>query len=508
MLAGNLLLMSFQGDILVAVDAATGVEKWRYRSSGSSYLFGGGTAAAPAVAGGVAYAGFADGSVAALDLATGQPKWTQRTAGGVISSPAVSGDLVYVGSNDGAVRGFDAATGQPLWTYRLGPWVASSPAISGNALVVGAWDGNLYAFTPSGGPAVPRWSTVTGTVRDDAGAVQPDARIVVRDAQKAVKTDIRTDAQGQYSVALPVGSYTVQVAHRGYQPGSATVTVAADGRTYPADVTIARITGPVAGSTDLPIEYGPASTRTDTTLGVPYAYVANDRIIASVGTTVAANNQPGTAQPGWTGDFTLADGIAQESLDWAELILTTKAPGPPDWNRVGEWLPLPDVKVQGDSVVASGTPQVAPNIGARLTYRALPGAPVVKMTLELTNTGTENFTGNFQYLLDPDTADDTSYVPGVTRTNPGYLASGWTSNYIYDGAKTANGQPAQGIAWLDSKPVMLTATGYVFGAWFDASVAAGATKSITWYHITDYPAAGTDVTANVARWAAQLDATA
>ena len=503
--AGNLLLMTFQGDILVAVDPATGVEKWRYRSTGSSYLFGGGTATAPAVADGVAYAGFADGSVAALDLATGKPKWTQPTGGGVISSPAVSGGTVYVGSNDGAVRGFATDTGQPLWKYELGPWVASSPAISGNALVVGAWDGNLYAFTPSGGPKVPRWSTVTGTVRDAAGAAQPDARVVIRDAQGAVKTDLRSDAQGRYSAALPTGGYTVQAARRGYQPGSSTATVAADGTTYPVDVTVARITGPVAGTTDLPVDYGPASTRTDTELGVPYSYVANDRIIATVGTKVAANNAAGTAQPGWLGDLTLADNVAQESLDWAELILTTNAPGGADWNRSGEWLPLPDVKVQGDTVVATGKPQMAPQIDAKLTYQALPDAPVVKMTLELTNTGTENFTGNFEYVLDPDTADDTSIVPGVAGTNRGKLTSGWTGNYIYDGARTANGQPAQGIAWVDSKPVMLLAAGYVFGAWFDASVAAGATKSITWYHITDYPAAGTDVTANVARWAAQLD---
>nr|MDQ3328496.1 hypothetical protein [Chloroflexota bacterium] len=52
----------------------------------------------------------------------------------------------------------------------------------------------------------------------------------------------------------------------------------------------------------------------------------------------------------------------------------------------------------------------------------------------------------------------------------------------------------------------ITAFGYIFGAWWDASAPAGGTRTITWYHITDYPAAGGDVKANMARWAAQLDA--
>lgn len=501
--AGDLLLMTFQSDIVVAVDPATGVEKWRYRSTGTSYLFGGGTATAPAVADGVAYAGFADGSVTALDLATGRPKWTQRTGHGVISSPAVSGGVVYVGGNDGAIRGFDAATGQPLWRHTIGPWVASSPAVSGNALVVGAYDGNLYAFTESGEPGVPRWSKVTGVVSTAQGPA-PDTRVVIRDGEGAIRGDVRTDANGGYAVALPVGEYRVEAVRRGHRPGAVEVKVAKDGETVPAGLTLTPFTGPVAGRSDLPLDYGAGSTRTDTELGQPYDFVANDRLTASVVTKVAANNNPGTAQPGWLADMTLSDATGREDLDWSELILTTKAPGGPDWNRPGEWLPLPDVKVEGDRIIASGKPQMAPDLDAKLTYRALPGAPVVKMTLELTNNGAADFAGSFQYLLDPDTPDDTSIVPGVAAANPGFISQGWTKNYVYDGARTAGGVAAQGLAWLEDKPVMLTARGYVFGVWFDASVAAGQTRTITWYHITDYPAAGGDVTANIAGWAAKL----
>jgi hypothetical protein len=49
-----------------------------------------------------------------------------------------------------------------------------------------------------------------------------------------------------------------------------------------------------------------------------------------------------------------------------------------------------------------------------------------------------------------------------------------TTTVTTDGVTTASGVPAQGIAWLEDTPVTVSALGYVFGAWFDASVAAGA----------------------------------
>ncbi|MEH7611957.1 hypothetical protein [Gottfriedia acidiceleris] len=63
------------------------------------------------------------------------------------------------------------------------------------------------------------------------------------------------------------------------------------------------------------------------------------------------------------------------------------------------------------------------------------------------NTGGKDFNGYFQYLLDPDSADDTAFVRGITNTNPGFLTSGWIGNYIYDGPKATISSPAHGIAW-------------------------------------------------------------
>ncbi|MFC3502176.1 PQQ-binding-like beta-propeller repeat protein [Micromonospora krabiensis] len=505
----GLLLRPFSGDYLVAMDAATGTEKWRYRSPGASYIYGTSTASTPAVAGGLAYQGFTDGSVTAIDLATGTAKWTQRTGHAVLSSPAVSGDTVYVGSNDGRVRGFDRNTGQPLWSYDLGAWVASSPAVSGNALVVGAWDGGVYAFTPASGPAVPRWSVIEGAVTSD-GEAAAGAQVLVRStADHKVLAQTTTGADGRFSTALPGGTYDVQTLIRGHAPASRTVTLAANGARADGSLTLSRLTEPVAGLTDLPADYGTASTRTDTMLGTTYGYVANGKISASIVPTVAGNNAAGTAQPGWLADLTLADENGSEFIDWSEHTLTTAKPGAPDWNRPGEWLSLPQITASGDTVTAAGSAQIDPNLKAKLAYRALPDAPVVEMTLELTNSGTTDFTGYYQYAIDPDSpvsSNDVARVPGLSNNNPGYVASGWTANYLYDGpTTTTSGGPAQGLAWPAAQPpVTLSAQGYVAGLWFDASVQAGGTRTIRWYHITDYPAAGSDPTAAIAAWAAKV----
>ena len=113
--------------------------------------------------------------------------------------------------------------------------------------------------------------------------------------------------------------------------------------------------------------------------------------------------------------------------------------------------------------MASGSAQVDPDLQASLRYRALPNAPVVKMTLRVSNTGAEDFDGYFQYLIDPDSSEDVARVPGVSGTDPGFLTEGWNANYLYVGANVPNRQPAQGLAWTDDTPAGITAFGYIGG---------------------------------------------
>ncbi|WP_223590033.1 outer membrane protein assembly factor BamB family protein [Neobacillus bataviensis] len=502
-IADGRVYMGYGGGLLVSLDAATGKELWRYKSPDSSYIAGDTTGSSPAVADGVVYMGFPDGNVAALDAATGTKKWSYHTKGGIISSAAVSGETVFIGSNDGNLYALDSLTGQPLWQHEIGAWVASSPAISGNTLVIGALDGNLYGFTP-GGKAAQRWPRLTGQVTDDLGKPVGSATVIATDSEG--KRQISSaNAKGQYLLGLKPGTYTLTVVRRGYQSNEPVSVELTNGENRTMGLHVKAVTEPVAGVSQEAPDFNFGSPRLDANSGNPFHFVMNNRIQATISSQVAANNQPGTFQPGWLGDIALLDTNALETLDWSEWILSPTMNDPKrPWGRDGEWLSLPNIETIGDTIHASGQAQIDPSIKTSVTYRTLPNAPVVKFTLQLENTGKKDFNGYFQYLLDPDSADDTAFVPGIAKTNPGFMTSGWTGNYIYDGPKTAIASPAHGIAWTKDHPSGLSAFGYIFGVSFDASVKAGEKRTISWYHITDYPADGSSPAANIAMWANQL----
>ena len=155
--AGGTVYVASDDDTVYALDAATGGLRWTYTTGDCVY-------SSPAVAGGTVYVGSdrrhgvragcrhrsppldlhhrswrrhpawrwraapstsaaTDGTVYALDAATGRLRWAYTTAGSVDSSPAVAGGTVYVGGvdgDDGTVYALDAATGRLRWSYTTG----------------------------------------------------------------------------------------------------------------------------------------------------------------------------------------------------------------------------------------------------------------------------------------------------------------------------------------------------------------------------------------------------
>lgn len=76
---------------------------------------------APVAAGGLVLVGSDDGTVCAIDAATGRPRWKAHTDGPIYFPPALAGGRAFVGSNDGHVYAFEAATGRLLWRFRAAP---------------------------------------------------------------------------------------------------------------------------------------------------------------------------------------------------------------------------------------------------------------------------------------------------------------------------------------------------------------------------------------------------
>ncbi|MFB6164303.1 MAG: PQQ-binding-like beta-propeller repeat protein [Haloarculaceae archaeon] len=150
--AGDTVLQPVGGAV-VALDAATGDERWRT----SADLDTGVT-----VADGAAYVagrGY-DGptTLYALDLATGEARWTHdlpggRGAGIGASQPAVVDGTVYVAH--GALAALAAADGTELWTASYDSGVAGAPTVVDGTAYLGGGRGTVRAVSAADGTT--RW---------------------------------------------------------------------------------------------------------------------------------------------------------------------------------------------------------------------------------------------------------------------------------------------------------------------------------------------------------------
>ncbi|WP_227356780.1 outer membrane protein assembly factor BamB family protein [Haladaptatus salinisoli] len=114
---------------VVALDSRDGSVRWRFRHDGNA------TEGAAAVADGRVFVASAgdDGSLFALDLATGDVLWSAPVLGE--RTPVVADGVVYVSASfSSELVALDAATGAVRWRFETGP--ASPPAVGDGVLYV------------------------------------------------------------------------------------------------------------------------------------------------------------------------------------------------------------------------------------------------------------------------------------------------------------------------------------------------------------------------------------
>lgn len=99
-----------QGGALHAIDAATGIERWRLATAPGDAIF-----SSPAVVDGIAVAGSYDGIVVAADAASGSERWRFQAGQSIYGSPAIADGTVYIGDIGGHFYALDAASGQERW---------------------------------------------------------------------------------------------------------------------------------------------------------------------------------------------------------------------------------------------------------------------------------------------------------------------------------------------------------------------------------------------------------
>jgi outer membrane protein assembly factor BamB len=158
--------------VLYALNAKTGSKLWSYPIGGCckesaptpAYLQHT-SESSPAVADGVVYVGSWDGTVYALNAASGALLWSYATGGDISSSPAVAKEVVYIGSfyigsGNSSTYALNARTGALLWATNIGSG-ENSPAVANGVVYLGSWDNNVYALNASTGAVL--WSYATGT---------------------------------------------------------------------------------------------------------------------------------------------------------------------------------------------------------------------------------------------------------------------------------------------------------------------------------------------------------
>jgi outer membrane protein assembly factor BamB len=138
--ADGLIYFGSRDGYLYAVDIATGQKRWAFSHDGSWCISG------PAVWEGLVFAGSSDGQfVNAVDAKTGVEKWRFKMPSRVFSSPAVVAGNVYFGAWGGEVFWFDAKTGKQTGGTMAEAAVQTSPVVSDGVLYFGSDDGYLYA---------------------------------------------------------------------------------------------------------------------------------------------------------------------------------------------------------------------------------------------------------------------------------------------------------------------------------------------------------------------------
>lgn len=129
--AGNMVYVPTTQGTLLAVDARSGAEVWRFDTNDTTVRI-----ASPAVSGDVIYFGASDALVRAISTDYGAPVWRAGVEAAVSAQPLVAGGYVYVGTMQNRLIALDFETGGEIWSTELRGRIKSGMAPAGDGIVV------------------------------------------------------------------------------------------------------------------------------------------------------------------------------------------------------------------------------------------------------------------------------------------------------------------------------------------------------------------------------------
>lgn len=158
-LDGTFLLVHSDDGYLYRLEAKDGSVDWRARLGPSlqriehgdeKYRYDG-YASGAAVADGIIYISHTEGRLLALDAATGEERWEFKADDHIASTPLVRNGRVYFGSFDGRVRAVHAESGALLWEHDTGAAVSSSAIWYDEKVIIGSRSFDLLALNAGDG---------------------------------------------------------------------------------------------------------------------------------------------------------------------------------------------------------------------------------------------------------------------------------------------------------------------------------------------------------------------
>ncbi|MGJ8547208.1 MAG: PQQ-binding-like beta-propeller repeat protein [Sulfitobacter sp.] len=163
--AGGRIYTLDAGSTVVATSAA-GETLWRRDIKPARDAAGDATGGGLAVEGNSVYVSLGFGVLAALDVATGTPRWTQQLEASGSGTPTVYGDLVYLTAGDDTGWAVNKADGRVEWQIASTPSMnnilgAPAPALTDDLAIFAFGSGDVQTVFRKGG--LGRWSaTVRG----------------------------------------------------------------------------------------------------------------------------------------------------------------------------------------------------------------------------------------------------------------------------------------------------------------------------------------------------------
>lgn len=206
---GDVVVVQAADSRLQAFDAATGNPRWNYSATQAVLSLRGN--GAPVIRGGVVYAAFDNGKMAAIDARSGMLVWEQRfivpdgrseleRVIDVQADPLVTESDVIVGSYQGAIINVARERGQPQWQEKAS--VARCMAMGDGSVFIVEGDDSVRALRQSSGREA--WKTASLAGRQLTAPAVIGDYVAVGDSEGYVH--LLSQLDGSYAGRHKVGS--------------------------------------------------------------------------------------------------------------------------------------------------------------------------------------------------------------------------------------------------------------------------------------------------------------